>query len=315
MKLGKLLISLVIVSLLVSMAIPMAAAKKPPKPPPQDPPADPAIAYFHKTSGPRPYELYVMNDDGSNKAVVFEGNVRLESNAAWSPDGGSIAWLHLDDSGFGIWRVDVTVVDGEPQGSNLQKIVGDNDCYLGRGVSWSPLGDEIAFVSQDRTSNTWWIKTVPADGNGPIEILYSGNEIKTHFYTTSWNSAGTHIAFPEKTIHTHDYFIKIIERATGIVTKTIFMGDCPMGRVEWARQGTDVLVFENANTGTISTIDINTEAVDLITTGRWPCWSPDNTHLAFTSTGKKASLVKYEISTGDITKLAGGVIRYDWRRF
>jgi Tol biopolymer transport system component len=180
------------------------------------------------------------------------------------------------------------------------------------GAAWSPLGHEIAFVSGDQTSNHWWIRIVPAEG-GTLETIYAGNEIGINIRSLTWNTAGTHIAFIETDISSAERYIKIIERDTGDVIDTMLTGQYQLFRVDWARQGVDTLVFDDEWTESIYTIDIDTGSVETVTEGLNPCWSPDNSDLAFRTTGRKPTLVKYDISTGDITDLKGGS-NQGWRR-
>jgi Tol biopolymer transport system component len=302
MKLGKLLISLVVVSLLVSMALPMVSA---PKPPPDDPPADPAIAYYE--SGRKADKLMVMNEDGSNQATIYEEDFSVWGGLSWSPDGGSITWAgyHGSMNNDGVWRIDVSVVDGEPQGSNLQQIVNSEDVHLVTSAAWSPLGDEIIFATGDQTSNHWWINSVPPTG-GPITTVYAGNELGINPRSLTWSSDGTRIAFIEDTLWTEECYIKIIERATGSTTHTLVFGQYEIRTVDWARQEVDELVFTDELTETIYILDIDTETVESVATGYQPCWSSDNLYVAYRSTGRKTNIYKIELSSGATTKLASG---------
>jgi Tol biopolymer transport system component len=245
-----------------------------------------------------------MNEDGFS----------IWGGFSWSPDGGSITWAgYLGTmANDGVWRIDVTVVGGEPQGSNLQQLVSSEDVDFVISAAWSPLGDEIVFAHGDQTSNHWWIKSVPATG-GPLTTIYSGNEIGINPRGLTWSSDGSQIAFDEVDIVSEEHYIKIIDRATGTVTHTLVEGQYSLYRLEWARQGVDTIVFEDEATETIYTIDIDTEVVEPVTAGLNPCWSPDNTCITYRTTGRKTDIYKIELSSGDTTKLARGLMP-NWRR-
>jgi Tol biopolymer transport system component len=311
----KLLISLVVVSLLVSMALPIAVAKKPPKPPGgEDPPADPAIAYYFQTSGPNPNRIMVMNDDGSNQAVIYEEYFNCHA-LSWSPDGTSLAWSgytyvpNVPGWDYGIWCIDVDVVDGEPQGSNLQRLVITEHFLV--GAAWSPSGDEIAFGVWPSGPGQDEIWIVPSDG-GPTDSIYISPEGCTNINSPTWNSAGTHIAFKEVEMSSGDRYIKVIERATGVTTHTLLKGQFDIGWVDWARQGSDTLAFHGDSW--IYTVDIDSGTATPVIEGGTPSWSTDNTKVVFRQPGKKPKLSTYEFSNGDITVLTNGGAIPDWRR-
>jgi len=305
------------------MSFPLVSAAPPDKCEPwpeckgggEEPPADPAIAFYKQTSGPNPNQLVVMNDDGSNQAMIYEEYFTAWGGFSWSPDGESITWAGYTGSPmmFGVWRIDVIVVDGKPQGSNLQQLVSDVDCHLCTSAAWSPLGDEIVYVAGDETSNNWWIYAIPAEGGTP-QMVYEGNEIGINLRSLTWSSDGTRIAFIETEMSTGDKCIKIIERATSTVTHTLLKGLYDLGGVDWAR-GLDTLVFFAEGPTMIYTMDIDTETPIPIVEGKSPSWSPDNTEFVYVTSGRKSEISIFDMTTGETTKLTKGGGMPDWRRF
>jgi Tol biopolymer transport system component len=330
MKLWKAILCVLIVSLLVSMAIPMAAAPKggggkPPKD--EEPPADPAIA-FYTTGGRDNDKIWVMNDDGSNQAVVFEmEDFSITGGVSWSPDGNSIAWTGFTyppnvPGGwiFGVWRTDIEIVEGVPQGSNLQQLTSEegDDEYLSC-PAWSPLSDEIAYwVHRWEPTNEYKIEAVSATGGTPYDIYTAPEGWGLHM-ELAWSSDGTQLATSGGQISGGEGGILIIDRVTGTLTRTIPTGELSVTAIDWARQGSNKLAFhDSGGTGMIYTMDIDTETVVPVTKGGCPSWSPDNSMIVYQQPrpGKlKRSISIYEFSTGDITQLTNKGLRPDWRLF
>ncbi|MFQ6107434.1 MAG: TolB family protein [Thermoplasmata archaeon] len=304
------------------MSFPLISAAPPDKCEPwpeckdgEEPPADPAIAFCQSN------RIWVMNDDGSNQAVVFEGYFGYNS-LSWSPDAKSLAWSgykyvpNVPGYDHGVWRIDVNVVDGEPQGSNLQRLVTPpgEDHYIG-GAAWSPLGDEIAYMVRISDTESG-IDAVPATGGTPYRIYTSPDGFGVLAGSdVTWRSDGSRLAFISVEISVARS-IMIIDRATGTVTHSLLTGQFHFSGLDWA-QGVDSLIFDDGNSGMIYTVDIGTETAEPVVTGSLPSWSPDNSKIVYQQqlNRRKHKISTYEFSTGDITPLAKGPARSDWRRF
>lgn len=329
MKLGKLLICIVVVSLFVSMALPMVSAKRPPKPPPEEPPADPAIAFVTYASKRFDDRIWVMNADGSNQAVIFEGeNYRITDNPSWSPDGNSIAWTgytfipKVPGYNFGVWRIDIEIIDGVPQGTNLQQLVSESEDGWISSAAWSPNGDEIAYNHRIYATDTHptidKINAVSPSGGTPYNI-YTAPEGYALMVTSglTWSSDGTRLAVIGGDLSNFEESILIIERASGMVTRTLLTGQFDMARPDWARQGSNIIAFQDTSGSRMFyTVDIDTETVVPIREDHNPSWSPDNSKIVYVYTTRKGhhTLYTYEFSTQEITELAEGNTP-DWGRF
>jgi dipeptidyl aminopeptidase/acylaminoacyl peptidase len=297
---------------------------KPPKDPP--PPADPAIAYTDIQSNP--HTLMVMNADGSNQTEVFSSS-DLGGQYTWSRDGASIAFMMnvAGTSGRELWRIDVTIVDSVPQGSNAH-VLTDNIYYA---PAWSPAGDVIAFtkrifdpsVGRDEPRE---IRTIPAAG-GAETTLYTAPEGHRVVYLT-WRSDATQIAFREQ-IGVSQYWIKILTIADPLGPenpKTVFGPvDYSLAHLDWARTKDVLACMANLDEITaIYTLDITQQnpTLQFVIGGesRTPSWSPDDSKLAFDQPDRVKNgrvfgwhVRTYDFATGETAKLASGV-GPDWRR-
>jgi Tol biopolymer transport system component len=299
-KISVILVCLLIIAAVFGATCTAFAGKPGGKPPKGEPPADPAIAYYVTGTVS---SIVVMNADGSNRADVYHGpkfGIGLR-NPSWSPDGSQIA---LKD-GSALWQVDVAVVDGEPEGSNPTSLL---DSIFG-GPEWSPAGqgssmeDMILFTRGSQTS----LEVIPA-GGGNTQTLYTDPD-GYHIWYPVWSPTGDRIAF--QVWDGDHYSLKILVIATGEVTtvKEPFLGL----NLDWARTK-DILAYHYYDE--IYTLDISTKVTTKIVDGKYPSWSPDDSQLVLIGVGKKisGSIVKYDLTTQETTKLVGGGGMPDWCR-
>ena len=306
MRLWKTILCVLIVCLLLSVTIPMVTAGKPDKPgggkPPKDePPADPAIAVvtpYHAAGN----ELWVMNADGSNKANVYSGD-RVR-DPSWSPDGGSIAFKDWSE----LWRVDVTVVDGEPQGSNPTFLL-DN---ILDGPEWSPGGSYSGYILFTRFPESGYarsLEVIPATGGDP-QTLYTDTEGTV--WHPVWSPDGDSIAFVKSVDGVYSLGILDVETSG---TSFIDIPTLPIC-LDWARQRTqDEIAYgikykeRNKWIYELNTLDTSTGNIKFLFKGSNPTWSPDD-RLLFEGGG----LAVHDFDTGETEKINKWGWFPDWSR-
>jgi Tol biopolymer transport system component/PKD repeat protein len=112
------------------------------------------IAFSSTRTGP--FELYVMNADGSAVTQVTD-NVRFAGQPAWSPDGGRIAF----DCQVDIYNWDICAVNAN--GTEFVRLT--NDPAGDSSAAWSPDGATIAFATR-RYQTQPEIAMMNPDGSG-----------------------------------------------------------------------------------------------------------------------------------------------------
>jgi Tol biopolymer transport system component len=280
------------------------------KPRPDVPPANPAIAWSNGG-------IWVMNDDGSNQALVTPPDAWI-GNPAWSPivkdNSYQLAYSDIDTDT--LWIVDISIVAGVPKGS-VPRVLTTN----GREPTWSPLGDEIAYLRPGPgVGNGIWVMDRAGTTHAPVYEPPAG-EGRT-FMRPTWSGDGLAIAFWEDRSPTSPDHKKILvvrrtsRTAPWSLPDTVYRDTNPSAgnALDWAPRSQRLAFTAGQSGAAIEILDLdNLQAgVDTAGFGVRPSWSPDDRYLAYYSRGVK----RLEVATRVSTTLAknAGCCRPAWRR-
>jgi TolB protein len=98
---------------------------------------------FSATSGSNAGDVFVVNADGSGRALLFS-NGKHKAPAGWSPDGKHVLFTQWQDGGAGVFtHGDVYVVDVD--GTHVRRLTADPAEDF--AACWSPDGRKILFTS------------------------------------------------------------------------------------------------------------------------------------------------------------------------
>jgi Tol biopolymer transport system component len=136
------------------------------------------ILYAHGSPTQSPFEIWVMNADGTDKHAV--PNSKDAYPAAWSPDGSRIVFNRA---------VDVWVMNDD--GTNQSRLTTTGNNYT---PSWAP-SERIVFTST-RDGAGKQVYSMDPDGKNQARLVDDGSENKF----PAWSPDGLRIAYSRSTI-------------------------------------------------------------------------------------------------------------------
>lgn len=153
------------------------------------------------------YQLYVMNQDGSDITKIIDDNKKNYVNPSWAPDGNKLAFCsYKGQSPF--YSSSISIVNSD--GTNEINLT--DGCY----PSWSPDGKKIAFINNDRGFDRIFVMS--ADGLNQNQLAFFSADIGPMM----WSPDGKHMVFTSnRDSHSNDMDIyKMKSDGTDVVRLT-----------------------------------------------------------------------------------------------
>ena len=228
-------------------------------------------------------EIYLMNSDGSDQTRLTN-NDHDDSFPSWSPDGTKIAF------GVSLHSYFVILKTIRADGTNPTdvKLVG---VYFS-GVSWSPAGDQMAFVDDYYAYDFPKIYGVNSDGAN-YRMISPFFGICCVLSSPSWSQDGSRIMFVEGNEWVKYNIFTINPDGTDY---RLLIPDGPCGShfrsPKWSRDGERIVFFSKiSNEGAILTANSDGTNCQRITNGDITGfesldWSPDGQRIVFSRSSK-----------------------------
>ena len=125
-------------------------------------------------------EIYMMDPNGSNVVRLTNGPV-LDDQPACSPDGTAVAWRR-QVGGSSLQDIFVKKIVG-----GIEENITPNSPSRERDPSWSPTGDQIAFVSDRDADGDFEVFKMKSNGTGVTQLTFNA----TNDISSDWGLALT----------------------------------------------------------------------------------------------------------------------------
>ena len=257
----------------------------------------PSIAYQSREPGDSRWFVHVMNNDGSDRVRLAEGQSGFLSAPSWSPDGSRLTFVSDLDGNPDIWVVDL-------DGSNVVNLTQEE--AKDHSPAWSPDGAWIAFASL-RDSRYWELYVMRPDGSDVQRLTWWEDASDL---SPSWSPDGTRLAFASK--RDGNWEIYTMDRDGGNLAR-LTNNPADDTNPAWAPDGSRI-AFVSTRDGyaDIYVMSITGGQATNISNAPYssehgPTWSPDGGRLAFYSDRDGGWNIHVMASDGsDVIRLTGG---------
>jgi Tol biopolymer transport system component len=240
----------------------------------------------------RDYALYAVSTSGGGEQRLTDADVDpstpeglfFQTDPAWSPDGGTIAFASARAGTF-----DLYTMDADGSGTRPLTATSEND----RQPTWSPDGARIAFAR----GATAHLFVVDVDGSGARRVTDDQSEETD----PAWSPDGSWIAYARRPGGTSVRDLWLVRPDGSQRRRLTTLGGVAEGP-SWSPDGRR-LAF-SANVGerlAIYTIQADGKnARPVVTSAFEPAWSPDGKTIAFSKDG---AIFALEVATGEERRL------------
>jgi Tol biopolymer transport system component len=254
--------------------------------------------------------IWIMNADGTGAVPLTMLTAAGSYDPVWSPDGTRIAFtssrsLDGSDSAWGFDNATIWVMNADGTGAspliNTARGMGDRNDY----AVWSPDGARIAFLEQHFSKYAppcLYVSIVNADGAGLRNLTYCES---LSLYRPQWSPDGTKLAYSTSTGVTVETYLPLniwVWNADGTgVNGLSTMNHAESINPEWSPDGTRIAFASNRALDGSDAPNMNsteniwvmnadgsgakplTHYTSLLGKSYAPRWSPDGTHILFSS--------------------------------
>lgn len=225
------------------------------------------LAFITKLPTANRWQLWIQNLlEGGHRIFPVEGS--FVSSPATQTDGNRIAFAARSRS-----RGDSDIFVASLDGANLRNLT--NHPSIDTAPTWSPAGNQIAFISDRSGSPQLW--AMDADGSNVVRLVREGG----HCDSPDWSPDGQFIAYSWQAPKQWQHDIYVVEVATGKIFQ-LTRGGGSKESPHWSPDGRHI-AFQSTRSGSkqIFIMNRNGENLKQITAygiNEGPSWSyyPDS---------------------------------------
>jgi uncharacterized repeat protein (TIGR01451 family) len=238
------------------------------------------------TPNPQPDGIYTIKPDGTDEKL-FPGIPSTAQQPEWSPNGTQLAFQAVNFGGNSPVN-EINVINAD--GTGLVKIA-NNTSNFNRHVTWSPSGDQIAYIGNSPSNNNDGIRAVHianADGSGFYRLPGS----PTFLSSVDWSPDGRKFVYADD----REIFVMNADATnqTKITTITQTL-DGPTTDLDprWSPDGTKILLTRVTN-NTSGIYVMNADGSNLRKLFNFragsPSWSPDGLSVVLVESNEIATV-------------------------